>query len=85
MNFPETMRGLLRKEGLALPSDPKRPDWMTGWREVVALTQGVTAEDPRQPAILDAIKQCNTAFEAGDWPAFQRASAAVRQALKGRT
>lgn len=58
--------------------------WLTAWREVKALTRGVILEDPRMPAIMTAIELCDAAFATDDWAAFQRASEAVRQALKGR-
>lgn len=70
---------------VALPSDPKRPTWLTAWRGIVDLVHGVTLEDPRLPHIMAALQLCDAAFEADDWAAFEQATKAVRQALKGRT
>ena len=56
------------------------PDWLNAWRQVRDMTHGITSEDPRLPAILAAIDRCDSAFAAGDWEAFQKAAARVRQA-----
>lgn len=60
------------------------PNWLAEWRAVCHLTHEVTADDPRIPSILAAIKLCDIAFEVGDWPAFEQAREAVRHAVEGR-
>ncbi len=65
------------------PADPRPISWLTAWREVVALTRGITIADPRMPAIMEALKRCDAAFEADRWAAFERATAVLRQAVKG--
>ena len=55
-------------------------DWSPTWRELAALTSGLTAGDPR----LAALNACDDAYLSGDWEAFRQAAALVRSAMAGR-
>ena len=57
-------------------------DWLTAWREVAAISSGLTAEDIRLPFVMAALGVCDAAFIADDWPAFQEAKIGVVQAMK---
>jgi hypothetical protein len=52
------------------------------WEWAADAVYGVTIEDPRLPGIMEALQRCDAAFEQDDWPAFQRATEAVRQAVQ---
>ena len=56
--------------------------WLTAWRELAAITGGITADDSRFQPVMAALEQCDTAYLAGDWPAFQQAAQQVRQAVE---
>ena len=58
-------------------------DWLAAWREVVVLTHGIPAEDPRIQSILAAIGECDNAFVQDDWTAFQQAAEGVKRACGG--
>ena len=59
-------------------------DWLAAWRDVVALTWGIRVDDPRMPAIMDAIGQCDRAFAEGDYNAFLLAREGVKRAIGQR-
>src|SRR5580765_2433783 len=59
-------------------------DWLYEWRCLAALTSGMGADDPRLPVVFQALDQCDTAFLAGDYPAFMLAAAQVQEAMKPR-
>ena len=59
-------------------------DWSPSWRELAALTYGITANDPRLPVVMAALNACDTAYLANDWAAFQQAGLTVRQRVEGR-
>ncbi len=82
MSFRDTMRGILRSEGLA-PVGMNSLAWLSAWRALASMTSGVTREDPRFLAVMAALKQCDTTFLADDWPNFQRAALAVKRAVDG--
>jgi len=56
--------------------------WLAAWRELAAVTNGVTADDSRFQPVMTALEQCDTAYLAGDWPGFQQAAQQVRQAVE---
>ena len=55
-------------------------DWSPTWRELAALSSGLTADDPR----MAALKECDNAWLSGNWEAFCHAAARVRSAMAGR-
>lgn len=61
-----------------------QPDWLTAWREVAAISSGLTAEDVRLPHVMAALGVCDAAFEADDWLSFQEAKAGVTRAMGKR-
>ncbi len=56
--------------------------WLAAWRELAAITDGITADDSRFQLVMATLKQCDIAFLANDWPAFQQAVAQVRLAVQ---
>ena len=60
---------------------PANPDWLAEWRTLARITDGITADDPRFKPVMAALEQCDTAYLAGDWPAFQQAAQQVREAV----
>ena len=59
-----------------------KPDWFQAWRELAALTYGITDQDPRFSPVMATLDQCDNAFLKGDWPAFQQAAERVRAAMQ---
>jgi len=59
-------------------------DWSPTWRELATLTSGLTADDPRLPVVMAALKECDNAWLSGNWEAFCHAAARVRSAMAGR-
>ena len=59
-------------------------DWHATWRELAALTFGLTAEDQRLSTVMDALNKCDDAYLGGDWSAFRQAAEQVRNAVAGR-
>ena len=59
------------------------PDWKIEWSNLAHLTNGVTSDDPRRQPILVALEECDRAYKADDWPAFQRAAEWVCVAVEG--
>lgn len=55
-------------------------DWSPTWRELAALTSGITEDDPR----MAALKECDNAWLSGNWEAFCHAAVRVRSAMAGR-
>ena len=58
--------------------------WLPAWRELAALTAGLTADDPRLPVVMAALNVCDDAYLAGNWGGFQEAAEQVKQLVKGR-
>jgi len=58
-----------------------KPDWFQAWRELAALTYGITSDDPRLPSIMNALNECDNAFQRGNWLVFERAAEHVRAAV----
>lgn len=56
-------------------------DWSLTWRELAALTFGLTAEDPRLPVVMAELNACDDAYLSGNWVAFRQAAARVRSAV----
>lgn len=63
---------------------PLQSDWLTAWREVAALTSGLTADDPRLPVVMAALNLWDDALQRGNWVAFRQTAARVRSAMEGR-
>ncbi len=59
-------------------------NWLATWRELAALTFGLTAEDQRLSTVMDALNKCDDAYLGGDWSAFRQAAEQVRNAVAGR-
>lgn len=56
-------------------------DWSPTWRELAALSSGITADDPRLAGVMAALNECDNAYLNGDFPAFRQAAARVRSAV----
>lgn len=61
------------------PLKPAKGDlWLQGWKEVAA----ITGKAPASSTILDAIAECDTAFERGDFSQFRKGLFKVTVALQ---
>ncbi len=56
-------------------------DWRATWRELAALTYGITPEDPRLAGVMAALHQCDAAYRNGNGAAFRQAAEQVRRAM----
>jgi hypothetical protein len=73
--------GIIKKiEQESRPETPK--DWLSVWRELAAVTNGITRDDPRFEPVLAALNRCDEQFLANDWAGFQQAAEQVRAELK---
>jgi hypothetical protein len=61
---------------------PSAPQWPALWREVAALSAGITMEDRRYAPLLGALQQCDDAFKAGDYARFQSGVIRVRRVVQ---
>ena len=84
VEFPlEQAQKLLAKAGGKVRIvHPDRPDWLTAWRDLAALTYGITDKDPRFSSVMAALGECDDAFQRGNWSAFQRAADQVRAVMQ---
>ena len=60
----------------------REEDWLSAWREIARLTSGVMRESPLFDPIMAALEDADTAFQADDWSAFQRAAGRVRNVME---
>ncbi len=82
--LPESraLRLLAKAQGRVRLAEPANPEWLAEWRTLARITDGVTGDEPRFQPAMAALEQCDVAFLAGDWPAFQRAAAQVWRAVQ---
>ncbi len=66
---------------LDLIKKPTLIQWETAWQELAQATLGIKKSDPRFHPILEALEDCDDAFEQGDWLEFQRAAERVKQII----
>lgn len=64
------------------PKRVKKP-WLQAWQELARLTHGIEPEDARLGPVLEALDQCDIAFYADNWTAFEVAAAEVRTRVNG--
>ena len=64
------------------PSSESVPDWETEWQALAKVTSGITHDDPRFMPVLDALEECDRAFEQGDWIQFRQAAETVQQSVQ---
>ena len=58
-------------------------DWLTLWRFIAHVSNGLRPTDPRLPAVLAAITACDRAFEEGNSVAFLETVEGVVRAMQG--
>ena len=56
--------------------------WLAAWRELAKLTDGITKDCPRFELVMATLEQCDIAFLANNWLAFQQAVVQVRLAVQ---
>ncbi len=56
-------------------------DWRAAWRELAALTYGITAEDPRFAGVMAALHQCDEAYRNDHDAAFRQVAKQVRSVV----
>ncbi len=82
--LPESraLKLLAKAQGKVRLAEPANPEWLAEWRTLARITNGIVADDPQFQPVMTALEQCDTAYLAGDWPAFQQAVQQVRQAVE---
>ena len=75
----ERAKRLLAKAGqkVRIVASHSSADWLTRWREVATITDGITKNDVRFNSVMLALDECDAAFVHGDWDAFEAAVAKV--------
>ena len=78
-------QGLVEKVKERFPepktTDTNRPtpdQWLSAWRTLADLTQGIQESDWRYLGVLDLLDGCDRAFEQGNWPSFERLARKVK-------
>jgi hypothetical protein len=84
MSYLDTIRRLGQKSETALEGST-HPHWLTAWREIAALTVGITQDDHRFALIVKALDSCDEAYLAGEWSRFQQAAEQVKSLVAGST
>ena len=59
-------------------------DAVSCWVRLATLTDGMYKDDPRFPAVMQALDECDGAFAAGDHATFKAAEARVERAMSNR-
>ncbi len=59
-------------------------DWRATWRELAALTYGITPEDPRLAGVMAALYQCDAAYHNSNRAAFFQVAEQVHRTVAGR-
>jgi hypothetical protein len=77
----QAQRLLAKAHGKVRTVPRTKPDWFQAWRELAAMTYGITSDDPRLLSIMNALDECDNAFLRGDGFAFERAAEQVRAAV----
>ncbi len=63
-----------------------KPQWLDAWEELAQKTFGIEKTDPRFKPVLDALEECDRAFEKGNWVTFVEAANRVKALIKyGKT
>jgi hypothetical protein len=75
MSYLERLRQLEREK--AAPPSPER--WLIAFREVAAITTGISADDIRFLPLMSLIDQCEAQYTQQDWPGFQRTAKLTQQ------
>jgi hypothetical protein len=57
-------------------------EWLTAWRELAQVTNGMTADDPRFESVMCWLNVCDVAFSIDSWPRFQEAAAEVKRVMQ---
>ncbi len=60
---------------------PPNPNWRQGFEQLADWTHGILPDDPRLPAVLAAIDECDQSWWSCDWPRFQACALRVRWAV----
>ena len=71
-----------RLAGVTKDTTPLERPWLKAWQELARLTYGIEPGDPRLAPVLDALNQCDEAFSADDWDAFQHCAQEVKTIVR---
>ncbi|NKB80738.1 MAG: hypothetical protein GKS05_02345 [Nitrospirales bacterium] len=63
---------------------PTPEQWVTSWRELAHLTNGIEKTEQQFHPVLQALDECDRAFLPNDWPRFQAAVEKVRRVVSER-
>ncbi len=82
--LPESraLRLLAKAQGRVRLAEPANPEWLAEWRTLARIINGITADDSRFQPVMATLEQCDTAYLAGDWPAFHQAIQRVCEAVE---
>ena len=58
------------------------PDWLAAWEKLAQVTNNIERNDPRFQPVLNALEECDRAFEQGDWIQFRQAAETVQQSVQ---
>ena len=64
------------------PKAVKKP-WLKAWQDLARLTYGLERDDARVGPVLEALRECDTAFYEDNWTAFQVAAEKVKARVNG--
>ena len=75
----EHVARLLSKAPASVRVIPEPDDWLRAWRELSTVTLGIAPDDLRSEPVMASLDQCDEAYLAGNWGAFQIAAEEVRK------
>ncbi len=64
-------------------AEPTPTQWLDAWEKLAALTDGIEKNDPRFKPVLDALEECDRAFEQDAWTRFREAAKEVQRLVNG--
>ncbi len=59
-----------------------KTNWLEAWEELAQATNNIERTDPRFQPVLNALEECDEAFEQGDWIQFRQAAEMVQKLVK---
>ena len=64
-------------------SKPTQDQWIQAWDALAQATFGIEKNDPRFKPVLDALEECDRAFEQDAWTRFRKAAKEVQRLVNG--
>ena len=60
-------------------------DWLAAWHTLAQVTNNIERTDPRFMPVLDALEECDAAFEQDNWGLFREAATKVKAVVARKT